>query len=156
MYKDTPEPWQLRSMLPDVALHMETQTLRSNVVRDLCLKASSVCTTRTAKISIALNDDHHLIIKPGDRGYEGCYEWFTYSEGQDENGVRTVRQSLRTSVTLIKGDRKPDQQSILSFTTHFDTIEETIRMSMRIIFTHTGQRFTPQTLGNGKNWKKSA
>ncbi len=156
MYKDTPEPWQLRSMLPDVALNMETQSLRMQVVDDLRLKASTMCGKRSAVIRVTLNDDHYLVIKPVDRGYEGCFEWFTYVQEADEAGAPFTRQSIRTSVALVKGSRKPDLTELLSFTTHCADIEETIRVSTRIIFTHTGQRFTPQTQSHGKNWKKTA
>jgi hypothetical protein len=155
MYKNTPEPWELRSMFPDVALSLETQSIKSQLRDDLQLKSSVACGPRNARVRIALNDGHFLMIQPVDQSY-GSFEWFTYSQQPDENGNQVVKQSLRTLVTLLKGEKKPAQEIIVSFTTHYDNIEETIRMAMRIIFTHTGQRFTPQVIGHGKNWRESA
>ena len=156
MYKENQEPWQVRSMFPDVALHLETTAIIMNVREDICLRLGANFGKKNARIRIPLNDDYVLQIAPVDRGYDGYSEWFTYSQDVDpETGETVLTQSIRTCVTLLKGER-PHQETIVSFTTHYPDIEETIHASMRIIFTHTGKRLTPQVRPHGKNWKKSA
>jgi hypothetical protein len=156
MYKENKEPWQVRSMFPDVALHLETKSIIMTIREDLQLSMMASWGKKNSRIRIPLTDEYILQIAPVDRGYEGYAEWFSYGQDVDqETGANIVTQSIRTCVTLLKGER-PDQKIIVSFTTHCPDIEETIRLSMRIIFSHIGQRLTPQTRPNVKNWKKSA
>jgi len=156
MYKENQEPWQVRSMFPDVALHLETKSLIMKVREDLCLCINASWGKKNSRIRIPLNGDYILQIEPVDRGYDGYAEWFTYNQDVDpDTGASIITQSIRTCVTLLKGER-PNQVAVVSFTTHCPDIEETIRSSMRIIFSHIGQRLTPQIRPQIKNWKKSA
>jgi len=156
MYQEKKEPWQVREMFPDVALHLETAALVMEVRDALCLEMTSYHSSKHARIRIPLEEDYFLQIEPVDRGYLGCAEWFTYTSEPDENGKPIITTSMRTCVSLLKGDRRPEQENLVTFTTHCGDIEETIRTSLQIVFNHTGLRLNPQVRNQGKNWKKSA
>lgn len=126
MWRDNVTARQLREMLPDVALRMETDTLRQDLA-NLGIVYVYRKTPKSAAFEIQMSPHHIMRIEPTDRANKAVSEWFTWHHDCDGDQVR-VTTSMRCFVTIKKIDGADEDNYAL--TIHENSIEDVIRCAI--------------------------
>jgi hypothetical protein len=141
---------ELRALLPDVALKLETATILHNL-RAQELIVNKRISGKKATLVIELNDDYQVHLMPVDIGALGFYEWLSWYQAPVENDPDsfTMQSSMRCRVVLRKKNSiKTDE--LASFTIHKDNPVEIVRTALSGIFHETGLKLQPK-MPNRKN-----
>lgn len=150
MWKNTPNPWELRQIFPEEArlledyyLLTELQSLEVVFIKSK-LKKSTI-------FKVALNDPYELWVSPVDIGPQGQSEWFSWfkphnhiSPQHSNSKAPEYEMSIRAYIQLIKKDH---EKNIVhhSFTNAQETIEDLLRSSLICIHRDTGLQLSPIT-----------
>jgi len=129
----------LRRILPDVALKMETQVILHEA-NSLGIKAKVNRSIKTPHILIPLTFQHSMSITPVDRGIQGFAEWFTFmpnSTSLNEYPEFTSRVYVQVFDDLI------ENKLVESFTIQAPNLETIIRASLSIFYSNTGKQLAP-------------
>ena len=133
----------LRRILPDVALKMETQVILHEA-NSLGIKAKVNRSIKTPLIKIPLTFQHSMSITPVDKGIQGFAEWFTFmpnSTSLTEYPEFTSRVYVQVFDDLI------ENKLIESFTIQAPNLETILRASLSIFHSITGKKLSPIITG---------
>ena len=92
--------FELRRVLPDVALRMETNHL-AHEARKLGLVIRVYRGKKIARIGIELTHHHTLRISPVDKGGQGVSEWFTFRNHDDGCDKSHPEYQMRVHAEII-------------------------------------------------------
>ena len=126
MWRNNVSARQLREMLPDVALRMETEILRQEL-SNLDILFIYRKTPKSAAFEIQMSPHHIMRIEPTDRANKSVSEWFTWHHEGDGDQVR-ITTSMRCFVTIKKIDGTDDDNYAL--TIHENCMESVIRCAI--------------------------
>jgi hypothetical protein len=104
--RKNPSSSELRRLLPDVALKMETQVL-VDAARQIGLVCNSSCTDRNAKIEIKLRGRYVMTVSPIDVGANKTREWMTFippHECPDDHPEYSIRMAVEIEYTSRAGE----------------------------------------------------
>ena len=135
---------ELRALLPDVALKLETATILHNL-RAQELIVNKRISSKRATLVIELNYDYQIYLMPVDIGALGFYEWFSWHQEPGKNVPDSfiMQSSMRCRVVLRKKNSiKSDE--LASFTIQKDNPVEIVRTALSRIFHLTGLKLQPK------------
>lgn len=126
MWRNEVSARQLREMLPDVALRMETEILRQELI-DLDVVFIYRKSAKSAAFEIQMGHDYIMRIEPTDRANQSISEWFTWHHEHQGDQLR-ITTSMRCFVTIKKIDgTKNDHYSL---TIHENSMESVMRCAI--------------------------
>ena len=135
MWKNTPDPWELRQMFPEEARLLEDYFLLTEL-RSLEVVFTKSRLKKATIFKVALTDSYRLWVSPVDIGPRGQTEWFTWHKPHNHNSPHQpnskapeYQMSIRACIQLVK----EDQKKIVvrhSFTNAQETIEDLLRSSL--------------------------
>ena len=129
----------LRRMLPDVALRMETQIL-INEALNLGIKVKTSNSHKTPIIRLPLTLRHSMAISPVDRGAQGFAEWFTF---MPDTSPQNNYPELISRVHIQIYDELIEEHLSESFTIQAPNFEMILRTSLSIYYSITGKKLAP-------------
>jgi hypothetical protein len=148
MWKNTPDPWELRQMFPEEARLLEDYFLLTEL-RSLEVVFTKSRLKKATIFKVALSDSYELWISPVDIGPRGQTEWFTWHKPHNHNSPHQpnskapeYQMSIRACIQLVK----KDQKKIIvrhSFTNAQETIEDLLRSSLMCIHRDIGLQLLP-------------
>ena len=148
MWKNIPDPWELRLMFPEEARLLEDVYLLDEL-QSLGISFSKLKLKKSTTFKIALNDPYELWVSPVDIGPCGQTEWFTWHKPNHRNpdqqnsfNLPEYQMHIRACIQLI---RKDDQKNVVfhSFTNAQDSIEDLLRSSLMCIHRDIALQLTP-------------
>ena len=126
MWRNEVSARQLREMLPDVALRMETDCIRQEL-SNLGVLFIHRKTSKSAAFEIQMLPNHIMRIEPTDRANNSVSEWFTWHYEKTGNQLR-ITTSMRCFVSIKRVDGADDDK--YSLTIHENTIESVMRCAI--------------------------
>ena len=129
----------LRRMLPDVALRMETQFLIDEAL-NLGIKVRISNSKKTPIIRVPLTLRHSMTISPVDRGAQGFAEFFTF---MPTTSPQYNYPELISRVHVQIYDELVEEQLSESFTIQAPNFEMILRTSLSIYYSITGKKLAP-------------
>lgn len=126
MWRNDVSARQLREMLPDVALRMETETLRQDL-SNLGIIFVYRKTPKSAAFEIHMSPNHIMRIEPTDRAKNSISEWFTWHHETDGDQMK-ITTSMRCFVSIKKIDGTDEDN--YSLTIHENSIESVMRCAI--------------------------
>jgi len=148
MWKNTPDPWELRQMFPEEARLLEDYFLLSEL-RSLEVVFTKSRLKKATIFKVALNDSYELWVSPVDIGPRGQTEWFTWYKPHNHNSLHQpnskapeYQMSIRACIQLVKRDEKKIVVRH-SFTNAQETIEDLLRSSLMCIHRDIGLQLSP-------------
>ena len=126
MWRNEVSARQLREMLPDVALRMETECIRQDL-SNLGVLFVHRKTPKSAAFEIQMSPNHIMRIEPTDRANHAISEWFTFHHENHGDQMR-ITTSMRCFVSIKKIDGSDDDN--YSLTIHENTIESVMRCAI--------------------------
>lgn len=141
---------ELRALLPDVALKLETMAILHDL-RTQELIVNRRISGKKATLCVELNDDYQIHLMPVDIGALGFYEWLSWYQAPNKNDPNsfTIQSSMRCHVILRKKNSNTWNE-LASFTIHKDNPVEIVRSALSGIFYETGLKLQPK-MPNRKN-----
>jgi hypothetical protein len=148
MWKNNPEPWEMRQMFPEEARLLEDAFL-IHELRQLEIIFTRIKLKKSTTIRVSLNDSYELLLSPVDKGPEGQAEWFSWHMPHEHNQpnhvpskVPAYHMSIRASIKLV---RKSENGSDLvhSFTNAQSNLEDLLKSSLFFIKKDKGLNLTP-------------
>ena len=141
MWPRTISPRELRELLPDLALRLETEQLKHELTR-LGIRFIHRSSRRSAAFELFMYPHHIMRIEPVDRGVGQFSEWFSWHvDHQAEQ--RTVTSSMRCYVS-IRSNRQT-KTADYALTIHYDTIVDVIQCAIQNYKHYSGTEITPIT-----------
>lgn len=141
MWPRTVSPRELRELLPDLALRLETEQLRHELTQ-LGIRFIYKRSLRSAAFELLMSPNHIMRIEPIDRGCQKYSEWFSWHIENKED-TRTFLSSLRCYVS-IKSDWQA-KEADYALTIHYDTIFDVIQCAIHNYKLFSGTEITPIT-----------
>lgn len=135
----------LKLLLPDVALHMESEMIRVELCEQLHLQAVVTVEGKTVFVTVTLNDGFRLVIKPAVPGFNSEVNWFRWHHVTNpHNGEPVTMSEIRASVELQGSEleAEPDT-SLISFGVDAIGMKQLISKALRKTRTHLGLRLVP-------------
>ena len=129
----------LRRMLPDVALRMETQFIIDEAL-NLGIKVRISNSKKTPIIRVPLTLRHSMTISPVDRGAQGFAEFFTF---MPTTSPQYNYPELISRVHIKIYDELVEEQLSESFTIQDPNFEMILRTSLSIYYSITGKKLAP-------------
>jgi hypothetical protein len=129
----------LRRMLPDVALRMETQFLIDEAL-NLGIKVRISNSKKTPIIRVPLTLRHSMTISPVDRGAQGFAEFFTF---MPTTSPQYNYPELISRVHVQIYDELVEEQLSESFTIQAPNFEMILRTSLSIYYSIAGKKLAP-------------
>jgi hypothetical protein len=129
----------LRRLLPDVALTMESAVLMHEADQ-LGIKAKISKSKKLPIISIPLTLHHFITLTPVDRGIGGYAEWFTFM--QNTQSIQNVPE-LSSRVYVQIHDELLEGKTVESFTIQAPSLEMLLRASLSIYFEIKNIKLSP-------------
>ena len=130
----------LRRMLPDVALRMETQFLIDEAL-NLGIKVRISNSKKTPIIRVHLTLRHSMTISPVDRGAQGFAEFFTF---MPTTSPQYNYPEMISRVHIQIYDELVEEQLSESFTIQAPNFEMILRTSLSIYYSITGKKLAPR------------
>ena len=127
----------LRRMLPDVALRMETQFIIDEAL-NLGIKVRISNSKKTPIIRVPLTLRHSMTISPVDRGAQGFAEFFTF---MPTTSPQYNYPEMISRVHIY--DELVEEQLSESFTIQAPNFEMILRTSLSIYYSITGKKLAP-------------
>ena len=143
MWREHCSPEELRELLPDVALKMESDVIQREL-QGLGLVALRRNGRRITRFEIQMKPHHLLLIEPTDKGAAGYSEWMTwhYQEAQSYYEKQPPYFSLRAFVQVFdisSGERVRKAE----FTVHDNSVENLIRSAIFCVKQASGEKISP-------------
>ncbi len=129
----------LRRMLPDVALRMETQFIIDEAL-NLGIKVRISNSKKTPIIRVPLTLRHSMTISPVDRGAQGFAEFFTF---MPTTSPQYNYPELISRVHVQIYDELVEEQLSESFTIQAPNFEMILRTSLSIYYSIAGKKLAP-------------
>jgi len=129
----------LRRILPNIALRMDTQFLM-NEARLLGIKARVSRSSKTATIRLPLTMQHSISISPVDKGAQGVSEWFTFTPPCE---CPQVHPEMTSRVFIQIADEMVEPKANECFTVEAPNFEMMLRISLTIYYSLTGKKLAP-------------
>ncbi len=126
MWRNEVSARQLREMLPDVALRMETDCIRQEL-SNLGVLFIHRKTPKSAAFEIQMSPNHIMRIEPTDRANNSVSEWFTWHHDNNGDQLR-ITTSMRCFVSIKKVDGSDEDK--YSLTIHENSIESVMRCAI--------------------------
>ncbi len=136
----------LRRLLPDVALQMDTQVIL-NQARQLGIHPHVNRSIKLPVLRVPLTLDHEISISPVDKGAKGIAEWFTFTRPCE---CPTVHLGVVSRVHVNVIDKMFPQGGGESFTIEAPDFEMMLRISLTIFHSITGKKLQPIVSSTGK------
>ena len=129
----------LRRMLPDVALRMETQFIIDEAL-NLGIKVRISNSKKTPIIRVPLTLRHSMTISPVDRGAQGFAEFFTF---MPTTSPQYNYPEMISRVHIQIYDELVEEQLSESFTIQAPNFEMILRTSLSIYYSIAGKKLAP-------------
>jgi hypothetical protein len=126
MWRNEVSARQLREMLPDVALRMETESIRQDL-SNLGIVFIYRRTPKSAAFEIQMSPNHIMRIEPTDRANNSVSEWFTWHH-QNHGDQMRITTSMRCFVSIKKINGSDEDN--YSLTIHENSIEAVMRCAI--------------------------
>jgi len=147
MWKNNPDPWELRQMFPEEARLLE-DTLLNEELNSLQIAFGKSKLKRSTTFKISLADNYELWISPVDIGPGGQAEWFTWHrvqhspDAQSSSDMPNYHMSIRAYIQLVS---KSSGKNVIvhSFTNAQGCLEDLIRSSLNVIHRDLGLQLNP-------------
>jgi hypothetical protein len=153
MWKDIPDPWELRQMFPEEARLLEDIYLLDELA-SLEIIFSKSKLKRSTIFKIELNDRYELWVSPVDVGPRGQSEWFSWHKPHHQNTnqqniskVPEYQISIRACIQLVQKDGKKNV-TLHSFTNAAETFQDLLRSSLMGIHRDIGLQLSPVIKSN--------
>ena len=147
MWPKAVSPRTLRDSLPDVALKLESEQLRSDMHK-LGIRFATRRSRKTTCFEIDMFPHHTLRIAPVDRGVDQYSEWFSWYQ-ETKDGKEVLTTSIRCYVT-IKNNFEIDTH-VYALTIHNDSMYDIIQCAIFHYKNFSGVEITPVTTNKRKN-----
>ena len=143
MWRNDSSPVDLRELLPDVALKMESDVIHRELI-SLGLMTLRRNGRKITRFEIQMNPNHQLILAPTDKGPLGYAEWMTWhSHSQEEDCANQLPYySIRAHVQVYQ-IKDGERVQTASFTVHDNSVENLIRNAIAGVKTISGEKLTP-------------
>ena len=125
MWRNEVSARQLREMLPDVALRMETECIRQDL-SNLGIIFIYRRSPKSAAFDIQMSPNHIMRIEPVDRS-QNFSEWFTFHHDNHGDQMR-ITTSMRCFVSIKKINGTDEDN--YSLTIHENSIEAVMRCAI--------------------------
>jgi hypothetical protein len=135
----------LKLLLPDVALHMESELIRVELCERLHLQAVVTVDGKTVCATVNLNDGFRLVIKPAVPGFNSEVNWFRWRNfPHPHTGENVTLSEIRASVELQGCELEAGPEtSLISFGVDAFGMKQLISKALRKTRTHLGLRLVP-------------
>lgn len=135
----------LKLLLPDVALHMESELIRVELCERLHLQAVVTVEGKTVCATVTLNDGFRLVIKPAVPGFDSGFNWFRWRIfPHPQTGEPVTISEIGASVELQGCELEADpEESLISFGVDAIGMKQLISKALRKIRIHCGLRLVP-------------
>jgi hypothetical protein len=132
----------LKLLLPDVALHMESELIRVELSEQLLLQAVVTVEGKTVCATVNLNDGYRLVFKPAVPGFDSGFYWFSWRNlTNPQTGEQLTMSEIRASVELQVFEPEADSDTnVISFGVDAYDMEHLISKALRKIRIHCGMR----------------
>jgi hypothetical protein len=143
MWREHCGPEQLRELLPDVALKMESDVIQREL-NGLGLVALRRNGRRITRFEIQMKPHHVLLIEPTDKGTAGYSEWMTwhYHDPHSHCEQQLPYFSIRSYIQVFdisSGARVRKAE----FTVHDNSVENLIRNAIFCVKQASGEKLSP-------------